>query len=136
MISYIVFSDIQSNYPQLLFDLLAKDGDKYYKDLDCNSLAMYVSERCDNKICLAKVSKWLSDEANEESNNSNSFLFPIMAYDVYLCNSKILYKLGRKKEAKETVEKAIQSAQKNGIDKKAYKEATTLQDKINNMPEQ
>jgi hypothetical protein len=126
----------QEKKQQELFDLLAKDGDKYYKDLDYNSLARNVAERCENKVCLAKVSKWLSDEAAEEINNPNSFLFPIMAYDIYLCNSKILFKLGRKKDAKETVEKAIQSAQKNGLEKKSYKDAIELQDKINNMPEQ
>jgi len=92
--------------------------DKYKKEDSnaLNSIAWSFYENVEDKGMLAKAEGWAKHSVDLQPGYAN--------YDTY---AAILYKLGKKAEARVTAEKAIELAKKEGQD---YKETQDLLDKI------
>jgi thiol-disulfide isomerase/thioredoxin len=93
-----------------------------YPDLeagDVNSISWKFYEHVEDKASLAKAAEWMKKVTLD---------FPTYAFeDTY---AAVLYKLGKKNEAKQAAEKAIESAKKSGED---YQETEELLKKINKL---
>ena len=99
----------------------AKYIEKFKKDdyNTLNNIAWDFYENVDDKAMLAKAEGWIKHSVELQPGYFN--------YDTY---AAVLYKLGKKTEAKATAEKAIELAKKTGDDYKATQE---MLDKINAM---
>lgn len=103
-------------------DLAVKEGDKYFKTIqEFNQISWYIYLYSDDISALQKAESWMQKALDAEE------LKPWHALDTY---ASILYKLGKKAEAKAAALKAIETAKSNGISEDEYKSTAELLQKI------
>jgi thiol-disulfide isomerase/thioredoxin len=103
-------------------DLAVKEGDKYFKTIqEFNQISWYIYLYSDDIAALQKAESWMRKALDTEVNQ------PWYALDTY---ASILYKLGKKTEAKAAAQKAIETAKSNGVSEDEYKSTLELLQKI------